>query len=520
MADKKASHWFLLALSLAGTLLVAIATWRYGAGVSADAVKYLATAAHLLAGDGFIDHTGHPLIWWPPLYPLILAALSKLTAADVFLVAWYLNLLLMPVNTFLAGLLLERAFGENSVYAWLGTAFVAFSESAVRLHANVNSDVLYVTFSLLFLLIASHYMREKSSKALTAMTVLAALAMLLRWQGAGLLAMGGVVILAARWREWRALLRDGLWMALSLLPVAAWVYFHNILRYNTFWGTNETLFDPWLNLELSLAKMLHWFLPYHPRLRPLFEHPVVLVVGIGAVLALLARRPDWSRWWRALWRPEVFPVAFFLPLSLLGIIFTMATGDHLDLFTDRYYVGFLAPVMVWLFITLDALILPRLKWREATVRNVLIGAFVLWLAVYPGVSMAEYLSTSLREGEASHYNYYNNHTFRENPALPVIQRLLQEKPEATVYSNYADAVWFLLRRDSPLMPRSATMDVEELRVHYAGWPGEEGGYIFWFLPNEYKHVVPPNVLAEIADVELLFRSEEGEVYAVRAADGR
>ena len=35
-------------------------------------------------------------------------------------------------------------------------------------------------------------------------------------------------------------------------------------------------------------------------------------------------------------------------------------------------------------------------------------------------------------------------------------------------------------------------------------------------PNEFKHVVPPESLAEIADVKLIFESESGLVYSVQA----
>lgn len=517
MRISKAYLYFLIAISLAGGGLVLLATSLYGAGVSADAAKNMSTAESLLAGRGFFNHAGGALVFWPPLYPSLLAGLSALTSWDVFVSGWYLNVLVMVVNVFLSGLLLYEAFREKRLYAYLGALFVLGSESALRIHANVSSDPLYITFSLIFLLAANRYMEQKSMRALWLMIVCSALAMLQRWLGASLLAMGGLVILVARWKEWRELLRDGLLMATSLLPVGGWIYFHNVLRYQTFWGNDSPPLDPWVNFEFSLTKMMHWFLPYHPRLNPILYNPLVVLGVIAVLLILIARKQDWAAWWRALWQPNVFPTVFFLPFSLIGIALIIVTGDHQDPYSDRYYVGFLASLIMIIFITLDTLALPRLRVDLQKSRMVVAALFGIWFLIYPSFSLYKYLSVSMENGEASNYNYYNNRFFNENPAIPVIQELVEENPGAYFYSNYADGMWFYTRRNAPLMPRSGeNMDLAEIRAEYAGWPGDKPGYILWFLPNEFKHVVPPELLAEIADVKLVFESERGMVYSVKA----
>jgi hypothetical protein len=130
--------------------------------------------------------------------------------------------------------------------------------------------------------------------------------------------------------------------------------------------------------------------------------------------------------------------------------------------------------------------------------------------------MYKYISKSMENGESSNYNYYNNRFFNENPAIPVIQKLAAENPDAYFYSNYADGVWFYTRRSAPLMPRfdPNEMTPDKIRERFEGWPGDNPGYIMWFLPNEFKHVVPPELLAEVADLELIFSSERGMIYSV------
>jgi hypothetical protein len=511
----KPYFYFLVAISLAAGGLTLLATSLYGAGVSADAAKNLSTAESLLAGRGFFDHSGGPLVYWPPLYPLILAGISWLSGWDVFVSGWYLNVMLAVLNVFLAGALIFEALRERPLYAYLGGLFVLASESAVRIHANVSSDPLYIAFSLAFLLAANRYLEQSSKEALWGMVACAALATLQRWLGASLVIMGGLVILVSHWRNWRIVLRDVVMMNLSLVPVAGWIYFHNIRGYGTFWGNDSPVLEPWQNFEFSLTKIMHWFLPYHPRLDAILYHPLIVLSVIFIGLILITRRGAWENWWRIMRRPTAFPVVFFLPLSLVGMAFTVVTSDHLDPYSDRYYVGFLASVIILLFLTFDTLVVSGLHLDIHKSRAILAVIFGIWFLAYPTYSMYKYISASMKSGEASNYNYYNNRAFNENPAIPVIKNLAAQHPEAYLYSNYADGVWFYTRRSAPLMPRtSLEMDLADIKENFSGWPGDKPGYILWFLPNEFKHVVPPEILAEIADVRLIFASEQGMIYSV------
>lgn len=509
---------YFLVLSLLGGGLVLLVTSRYGAGVSADAVKNLSTAASLLAGKGFFDHTGAPLVYWPPLYPLLLAGISALTGWDVFVSGWYLNVLVMMANVFLGGMLIYEAMRERPIYVYLGGLFLVVSESAVRIHANVSSDPLYITFSLVFLLGANRYMEKKSMGALWMMIACAALATLQRWLGTSLIAMGGLVILVVRWKDWGKFLRDGFLMGISLLPVGSWIYFHNILKYGTFWGNDSPTLNPWINFTFSLTKIIHWFLPYHPRLDFILYRPLIVLGVILLILLVVARRQDWAKWWQTLWQPNVFPVVFFLPLSLVGIALVIVTGDHQSPFSDRYYVGFMPSVIILSFITLDILVLPRLRFDLLKSRTVVAILFGVWLLLYPAYGMYKYISISMENGETSTYNYYNIRSYIENPAVQVIKDLETLNPDAYFYSNYADGFWFLTRHSTLLMPRTSVTEMNStvVREKFNGWPGDKPGYILWFLPNEYKHVIPPELLAEVADVKLIFASEQGMVYSVEA----
>lgn len=510
--------WFLIALSLTGALIAALAASKYGPGVSADGTKYLSVAQNLLNGKGFFDHTGRPLLWWPPLYPLAIAGVSRLTGLDVLFAGGWLNLLAFAANIFLHGALLVYAFREKPLYIYLGGLFIVTSDMAVRIHANISSEPLFVAFSMIFLFASADYLQTRSRRALWWMIAMSALAPLQRYLGASLIAAGGCFVLFANRRDiWRGIREGFLFGVLSLLPIALWIGLHNLGQYNSFWGVEGSIVDPLENLRLSLAKILHWFAPYHPVLQPLFDVPWI-VVGIAlAILALINKPENWKTWARTMMQPVPLVSWAFFVWTILGLMYSVTTEDHVDLFSDRYYVGLLSPALVMLLVAFDSLVLPHLKWNRTVMQRLLTAIFLMWLVVYPGWSMVKYISASLESGEASGYNVYNNRAFHENPIVKAMQKIALEEPSAVLYSNYTDGVWFFTRRDSPVMPRSFTMDLNEIRQNYAGWPGDRSGYIIWILPNRiYRHAVPPKLLAEIADLELIVKIEEGEIYRVTA----
>jgi len=508
----------MITLSLVGALVAALVTSKYGPGVSADATKYLSVSQNLLDGKGFFDHTGRPLLWWPPLYPLAIAGVTAVTGLDVVYAGGWLNIALFAINIFLHGALVVFAFRDKPLYVYLGGLFILTSDMAIRIHANISSEPLFVTFSMIFLFASADYLQTRSRRAFWWMVAMSALAPLVRYLGASLIAAGGLFILYAhRDKFWRGVRESILFGALSILPIALWIGLHNIGQYGSFWGVEGSIVNPMENLRLSLAKMLHWFLPIHPILQPLFDTPWIVAGVVLVILLIINKKENWRIFARTMMQPIPLVSWVFLVLTILGLMYSVTTEDHVDLFSDRYYVGLLSLVLVMLFVVLDALILPHIKVNARVASTAAVIGFFIWLAVYPGWSLVKYVSDSIEKGEASGYNVYNNRAFHNNPIIKAMQKIARDEPSVALYSNYTDGVWFFTRRESPVMPRSFTMDLNEIQQNYAGWPGEKPGYIIWILPNSiYRHAVPPKLLAEIADLELILKMEEGEIYRVKA----
>lgn len=512
----KNAFWIVLAaLALIAMILCGVATSRYGAGVSADATKYLSVAQNLLAGNGLYDHRGAPLLSWPPLYSMILAGLSLLSGLDVFVAGWYFNLFLLGLNIFLSGVIFFRVFSEKLLYAYLTSLFVFLSISSLRIHANISSDPFYLTLTLGFLIAVDDYIRKRSYRAFAWMVLISVLAPLQRYIGLAITVAALVVILIENRRSIHTMLRDGFILGFtSVLPIAWWLIVHNIMTYGSLWGLSSQIVEPGRNISLALTKMLHWFVPYLSFLMPALTRPLI-PLGILALLLYLINRnnPEGARAWiRSLTSPAVYPMMIYAVVYFMAVALTIVTGDHLDLFSDRYYVILLVPTVVFLLLTFDSMIVPHLRLSSRQTGYALTVLFALW-SVYPLYSFGEYLVKSRIEGEASGANMYNGRAYHEMSVVIEMQRIRREQPDGTFYSNYVDAVWFFTRKPVALLPFVTETDPAEA---YAGWPHDRPGYIIWFEPNEYKHYLAPKEIGKFADVELIYQGSGGNIYYVKS----
>ena len=509
---------FLLILSAIGLVLILLTTSKYGAGVSSDAARNLSTADSLLAGKGFVDMLGTPFVLWPPLYPLVMAGISLLTGWTTFQAAWLLNVALYAVNIFLSGWLLYRIFPEKLVYAVAGSFIILLSRSTLRIYANVASEPLFATFFLLFLFAAARYLRDGSRTMLWLMFILAGLATLQRYPGVTLYGVGAVVVFCEE--RWRGVLRAVAPGILSAAPFAAWAVGHNIpLSGAPFGPRNLGEMLPLENISLSLTKILWWFLPRLSFTDPLILHPWIVIVALAVVLVLLNKRADWVRWLRALsglylWPGLLFSAAYFLLLA-----FTVVTADHLDLTSDRYYVIILPVLAAWIFVTFDTLIVSHVHLAKPVTAYAVPALLLIWF-IYPVYSVQAYLREALVRGEPTNYNIANSSLFRDMKVVKAAEPILARDPQAVVYSNYINIVWFIFRHPVHQLPfqdqsKTPAERLIDLQRDYAGWP-PVGGYIIWFTPNQYHHIADPGELAAITHLKLIYEDKTGQIYTVAA----
>jgi hypothetical protein len=312
----------------------------------------------------------------------------------------------------------------------------------------------------------------------------------------------------------RTLLRDGFIVGFaSVLPIAWWLIVHNVMTYGSLWGTGPQVVEVWTNISLALTKMLHWFVPYLTFLMPILTRPLIPLIVLALLLLLINRnsKTNGRAWIQAFTVPAVYPTMIYAVIYFTALAFTVVTADHRDLFSDRYYVILLVPTTIFIGLTFDKLVLPHLNLGSQQIQAALVLILGLW-SIYPLYSFSEYLREARVQGEPSGANMFNNRTYHEMTVITEMQKLRAEQPEKTFYSNYSDAVWFYTRK--PVTPSPFVVD--NPTVSYAGWPFGKPGYIVWFEPNEYKHYLSPERIAEFANVKLIFQGKGGKIYYVQA----
>jgi len=308
--------------------------------------------------------------------------------------------------------------------------------------------------------------------------------------------------------------------ALSALPLGGWLVLHNYIGYGTFFGGRA--YDemwPLENISLSLTKILHWFLPYAPGVKAVLLRPWSLLLPALLVLAILNRknRDSWAALGKALRAPYAWPALLSSLVYYFLLAFTVNTIDHRDLTSDRYYIILLPIILIFVLFIWEHLVAPHLEGRRI-LQALLPAGLLLWF-VYPLFDLQEYLRLSLVNGEPSNYNIYNSSQFSELQVLKEGRQLAEAHPEATIYSNYVNLLWFQYKRPiHVLLPVNNNLPAAEraaiLREKYSGWPGDEPGYIVWFTPNEYKYLAAPQDLGTIARLELIYQDDHGEIYKV------
>jgi hypothetical protein len=132
--------------------------------------------------------------------------------------------------------------------------------------------------------------------------------------------------------------------------------------------------------------------------------------------------------------------------------------------------------------------------------------------------MQAYVREALIKGEPTNYNIANSSQFHDMKVVKAAEPILAQDPEAVVYSNYVNVVWFIFGhpvRALPFQDQSKTPEerLAALQQHYAGWP-PEAGYIIWFTPNQYHHIADPAELATFSRLRLIHQDKTGQIYTV------
>jgi hypothetical protein len=516
MKREKTFRFYLLGVSLLGMFFVFIVTFRYGAGLATDGARYLSTAENLINGRGFTEYLGVPLTQFPPVYSIIIAIIRFVTRADVFVVAQYINILTFGGTIWLAGLFFRQLIPENLLYAYIGSTVFVTSLSLIRIASNVLSDLLFLALTIIFLILTSAFMENPSQKRLFSLGMLCATAPLVRYAGLTYILTVSLIILIQNHKNFfKGILQAGIFGFLTSLPTFLWIFLHNYLQTGILFGVRLPP-NPLGNLNVTIEKAVHWFIPYSVTDRI----PAWVIIGLMLGLLLTGYRfENWKRFGKQLTSAEFLPNIVFLVFYVSVLIFNVSYSEVRWPFMDRIHIIILPSLLAIGFLMVRELtpsylqrVPPNLLQTAVTV------GFILWLA-YPLNGIQETLRTAWVSGETSEYNIYNTRGQNDSGVREFVASLPITSDDK-VYSNYEPLAWLYARHTIQKLPqgpvRPEPPDPDEVLKNYPGWPGADGaGFVIWMKQLGFKeYVLSPEQLAPKADLELLYSSKHGDVYRI------
>ena len=506
-------------LALLGGGLVLVATAKYGAGLTTDSVAYLDVARSLASGKGYIFHTGEPFIFWPPLYPMLLALVGIATGLDPSSFAHVVNALLFGLLILLSAHLLRTGFRLTAACAVLGVCAIVFSIPLSGIYAMTWSECLFIPLVALFLVCAQRYRESRSVGTLAIMAISTALACLTRYIGVALVPTGILVLMLAPGANLRTrFTRASVFAIISLAPLGFWLL-RNYQQAGTLSGDRfHPVFEFVTNTILLATSMLSWYEPFGlavksasgpgaqaVRSASLSVSLFVALVGACALAAALVLSPTartrLSRGLKAvLWHNQ--PAVIFLAVYSAALVLLAARGAS-SFIDQRLLSPLYVPATLLLLKLAHGVLGQERTNRTAFVRNMPVVLLSLWLC-FP---LAWVLRSTARRYENG-AGGYNTRTWRESETVARARRV----PSDHLYSNGRDVLWALARVNASWLPSRAAVPLSDLRGR---WPDDGASVVVWFDSITWrKHLFSVEELGEISSVERVARLNDGSIYRV------
>ena len=512
----------IVLLALLGGGLVLLATARYGAGLTTDSVAYLDGASNLMSGKGFISHTGEPLIWWPPVYPALLALIGSVTRLDPTSFAHIVNAILFGLLVLLSARLLRTGLRLSAAYSVLGVCAMVFSVPLSAIYAMTWSECLFVPLVVLYLVCAQRYRESRSVVMLVMMVVSTALACLTRYIGLALVPTGILVIMLAPEANIRTrFFRAGGFAILSLAPLGFWLL-RNYQQAGTLSGNRfHPVFELVTNIVLLITSMLSWYEPVGLAVRSasgggaqavksasLSINLFVALVGVGALAAALAlsrtTRTRLSRGIGAVLRHHQ-PVVIFVAVYTAVLVLLAARGA--SSFVDQRLLSPLyVPATMVLLKLAYGLFGQERTGSTALSRSLPLVLLWLWLC-FPLAWVWRSTARRYENGAGG----YNTRTWRESETIAHAGRVPSANGGNRLYSNGRDVLWALAGVNASWVPSRTEVPLSDL---VGRWP-DSAAVVVWFDSITWrKHLFSVEELKEISNVEKVAQLNDGSVYRV------
>ena len=520
-------------------LIVWLAT-RFGIGVLPDSTVYIDAARNLLDGRGLVALTGRgefkPLTHYPPLYPALLALLTRAAflfgGVSIETVARVLNGLLFGANVLLVGTAIKSCARDSFWLPVLGALLTLTAPDIVGIHTFALTEGLFIFLSFSGLVLLSRYIDSRRGTWLVVSATAVAMALLTRYVGIALVITGILVLLFVNGRTFRGRCFDALSFGLiSCAPLALWAIRN--MRVGEGVSDREFVFHPagLRQVVVGLSTVSSWLLLGKVRtdLRIIFF--VVEIAAAGLFVFFLRRRrqanvaardyhpdnPASGEMFRTHGgsSPLLIILLIFI-VSYMGVLIFTASFVDADTVLDHRA---LVPVHVATIVLCCGLAwktFESFKQRPA-IRATFVAIAIVFVVCY-SIRGAIWLIQTRQDGQG-----YASHAWKESQTISHVKNLPAGVP---IYSNGYDAIYYLTRRPAIYIPEKVKHGTGRDNGNYATEVESMGRVLQehrgvlvyfnkfperWFLPSEGE------LRSQLLLIEMV-TAPDGSIYVIHATD--
>ena len=377
-----------------GTVHILVRTATYGAAVDWDSTIFLSTALNFLAGEGWRSFWDRPMVTWPPLFPLLLAAGGWVGIEPLEVGRW--------INAAAFGLTILAAGGwlcSNLRSRWLALAASVAILASLPLSdfaSRVLTDPLFVLFTLLALIQLATFLNRRTAAPLWRAAVCTALAALTRYPGVALIGTGLLILLPTARRK-----QTLIFGAISSVPLLAvltrnWAVTGDLTRATGDRNPQgQSLFD---TLGQTVDVFRTWIIP--PNAPDGFAY--LLGLAVATVVLAGAAPPQRQRSFR------LGPVLPFGAFALIYSLFIIAAVPLvLTRIIDRYLLPIYVPLLLIAALLLDRFLSIAAAGWMVGIRYGLASLVLLGTLAHVGFSARENLRLTTQAYVVGHNGFYN-----------------------------------------------------------------------------------------------------------------
>ena len=490
-----------------GTAHILVRTATYGAAVTTDSISFLSTALNFFAGEGWRDLAGKPLVRWPPLFPLLLAAFGWV-GIEPLEAGRLINATAFGLTILAAGCWL-RSNLRSRLLVLAATATLAASLPLSRWAAHFMSEILFILFTILALMQLATFLNQKTDAPLWWAAVFTALAALTRYAGVALIGTGVLMLLVRRAPPLAARLKHTIaYGAISSIPLAG------VLTYN--WAVSGTLTGRRKASGQSLSDGLSraadvfrdWAIP--PNAPDGFGYLLwmaggLVVLAAGAVVVWSGRSLGMDG--------QTFGLGPVLPFGVFAVAYLVLIVAIVPLvipvaFPVRYLLPMYVPLLVAGVFLLDRLLCIEAAGWMAAGRYIVASLAVLAILAHVGFSARENLRLTAQAWRVGYEENWMFNTARWQHSK-LLSYLRDNRIEGRIYSNTRDLAWFANRTAAPSKHQAILNRMRWAQI-------EAGAHIVWFERGYRPHLDCDGVdirvlsgvetVAELADGAVLRRT--------------